>query len=696
VRAALRVAGALALLAASAVLARAAGGVLPDAVAVAGGFALALGLPGAAALRVLRLDARLGVIGSLAAVPIAGLTAWILPLFAGLAIGVPFEWVMWAVLLSAALTLALLPAQLEWEWRNLGLAGAAAAVAALLASRWQPPFLADDALFHAGRVRKLLDLPELSFSGLSAYQDGHVHAGYAVPLLHAVDAAAISLAGLEPSSGYLALTAASAALVPIAVFAAGRALGGAAVGVCATLLTAWGAASLGDGDGVIGGIQQPGSLPFWLLIPIAVYLIAELYRTPDDRRLAVAVVATVFVIALVHPTYAFVPLAMLAATVIARRRGMAALTWSAGLTTALLAAIWWTAIRGGSPSEGRALSSHDYWIVAGHPATLAGDWVVHDRVEALAAIALIAPLLFLFDRRYAFAAALVGGALALVSVPGVTTVVAEAIGNGQARRLWAGIPLSFLPAIGIVLLAVRLSLPRVVAAAGAIAAASLAVVSWDGFWSGWLTVPMVAVGVGATAILLVRRVQPMEPELRPADPAAPLLPVLFLTVALIAGGLFTHGRSVASTVRHGADAPPMRHRLTPGVIAFMRAHDAPPFPVVMAPVLPDKFIGIVFQLIGQADVHAVALPEIRTRAEPRNDPLGRMHDVETFFDPGTSVGKRAAILREYDVRYVVLDVKRTPQHAAVVDQQPGLTLVYADVRSPRGFGRFRVWAVETP
>jgi hypothetical protein len=696
VRAALRIAGALALLAAAASLARAAGEALPEAAGVAPGFALALGLPGAAALRALRLDDRLGLIGSLAALPVAGLAAWIVPLVAGLTIGVPFEWVMWAVLVSAALVLALLPAQLEWNGRELGLAGAAAVAAALLASRWQVPFLSNDALFHAGRVRKLLDLPELSFSGVSAYQDGHVHAGYAIPLLHAVDAAAISLAGLEPSSAYLALTAVSAAMVPIAVFAAGRALGGTAVGLCAALLTAWSAVSLAEGDGVIGGIQQPGSLPFWLLTPIAVYLIAELHRTPDDRRLTVGVVASVFVIAIVHLTYAFVPLAMLAATVVARRRGVVALAWSTGLTAGLLVAIWWTAIHGGTRAEGRALSSHDYWIISGHPVTLAGDWVIHSRVEALVAVALILPLLFVRERRYAFAAALVGGGLALVAVPGVTTVVTEAIGVGQARRLWAGIPLSYLSAIAIVFLAVRFSFPRVVAAAGAIAAASLAVASWDAFWSGWLTVPMVVVGVGAAAILLVRRVQRMEPELRPADPAAPLLPVMLLTVSLIAGGLLVHGRSVASTIRHGAAAPEMNHRLTPGLIAFMRTHDASPFPVVLTPVKPDKYIGIAFQLIGQADVYTVAVPEIRTRSEPRNAPLARIDAADRFFDPATSVAERAAILRRYDVRYVIVDEKRTPEKAAVVDRQPGLAVVYADDRSPRGFGRFYVWEVPAP
>ena len=287
-RALVRAGLALALLAAAAGLCRVAGSLLPGAAAAGLGLALAAGLPGAALLRGLGLDARLGALGSLAVLPMAGLAAWVAPLAVALALGLPFEWVLWATLVVSALVLALTPgiAIRLTVWPAV-LTGSVTVAMALAASRWQPPYLTGDAFFHAGRVRKLLDLPDLSFSGLSAYQDGHVHAGYAFPLLHAVEAAAIRLAGLEPSAGYLELIAGCAALLPVAVYAAGRSLGGQTVGVCAAVFALWDVVA--RNGGVLDSIEQPGGFVFVLLFPIAVFLIAELRRSPEDRRVAAAV-----------------------------------------------------------------------------------------------------------------------------------------------------------------------------------------------------------------------------------------------------------------------------------------------------------------------------------------------------------------------------------------------------------------------
>ena len=181
-RALVRAAIALGLLAAAVVACRAAGSLLPGAVAAAMGLALAAGLPGAALLRGLGLDARLGALGSLAVLPMAGLVAWVAPLAVALVLGLPFGWLLAATLVASALVLALVPGiAIRVPARPAALTAAVMVAMAVTASRWQPPYLTGDAFFHAGRVRKLLELPDLSFSGLSAYRDGHVHAGYAFP-----------------------------------------------------------------------------------------------------------------------------------------------------------------------------------------------------------------------------------------------------------------------------------------------------------------------------------------------------------------------------------------------------------------------------------------------------------------------------------------------------------------------------------
>ena len=76
------------------------------------------------------------------------------------------------------------------------------------------PSLGGDALFHAGLIRKMLAVPDLSLYDISPYWHGHPHAGYVVPLLHAVEAGAISITGGDPSLAYQNLTPAFGFLVP--------------------------------------------------------------------------------------------------------------------------------------------------------------------------------------------------------------------------------------------------------------------------------------------------------------------------------------------------------------------------------------------------------------------------------------------------------------------------------------------------
>jgi hypothetical protein len=77
---------------------------------------------------------------------------------------------------------------------------------------------------------------------------------------------------------------------------------------------------------------------------------------------------------------------------------------------------------------------------------------------------------------------------------------------------------------------------------------------------------------------------------------------------------------------------------------------------------------------------AAALPEARSRAEPKENTQVRRQLEQTFFDPDTSSARRAQILKQLDVGYVLLDTKGQANVAPKILAQPGLTVAY---RGPR-------------
>ena len=159
---------ALALLAAGALVVRGAGQVLPEQLAMFPALVLSIGLPGAAVLRIAGLDERLLPATALGAAPVLGLAAWIPLLLVALVVGLPLAAALWTLLAASAVALALAgPPRVPLGREALGVALAGLGTA-VLAARWAKPVLESDALFHAGRVRKLVDLHHLSFGGLSA------------------------------------------------------------------------------------------------------------------------------------------------------------------------------------------------------------------------------------------------------------------------------------------------------------------------------------------------------------------------------------------------------------------------------------------------------------------------------------------------------------------------------------------------
>ena len=122
-------------------------------------------------------------------------------------------------------------------------------------------------------------------------------------------------------------------------------------------------------------------------------------------------------------------------------------------------------------------------------------------MECLAALLLVVPMLVIRDRRYAFAASLTAGGLALSALPGAPTLLSEVIGNGQTRACGPEFH-GYLPALAIALVAVRERGSRLAAVAVALAVSSIAVQRWESLWGGGLTLVTSGVAAAATCILL--------------------------------------------------------------------------------------------------------------------------------------------------------------------------------------------------
>ena len=490
---------ALALLAAGALVVRGAGQVLPEQLAMFPALALSIGLPGAAVLRIAGLDERLLPATALGAAPVLGLAAWIPLLLVALVVGLPLAAALWTLLAASAVALALAgPPRIPLGREALGVALAGLGTA-VLAARWAKPVLESDALFHAGRVRKLVDLHELSFGGLSAYQDGHVHAGYAFPIVHAAEAGAVELAGVDPSVGFLALVPACAFLVPAAVYAAGRILGGMPAAIAVVGFVVWDAIS--SSGGVLDSSEQPGGLVFRVVVPVCIALIVEVVRLDDEPRTEGALVAAVLVAVLAHPTYVMPVLAMITAAVIARRgRGWRAMAGAFAVSAATLGRSGCAAIRGTGGAAGTRLDPGGFALLGGHPVIRDGDIVIEGRLAVLLGLLAIPLLVAAWRGTHTLAGAIGAGALAVLCLPGLPALLAPLIGPHQVGRLRGALPWPELLALLLVLLAATWP-GRVWWIAAGLAAASLGV-AWLGDGGAIAQTALVA-GIAVAGVVLV-------------------------------------------------------------------------------------------------------------------------------------------------------------------------------------------------
>ena len=490
---------------------------------LAGAFGCLVLVPGVLVLRVVDWPSR-------APLAAAGSLAWGLVAVLG-ALSVTFlvngSLTLTIVLIAAVSVAALVvagfrrpSAAMRVERGDIFLLGGLVLVGCVLAgAAWMTADLvAGDALFHLGRVRKLVEAPALTTLGVvNEFRDGSLHPGYALPLWHAVLALVAELAAVDPTAVVLHLDAVLVPLLLLVVLAAGWAVfrsrtGGAVLVVAFLALVAFPRA----GVGAFELLALPATAGR-LLLGSAIVALAFSYVACGRRSRLLTLGAAALALAVVHVTYAVfvaLPLAgfVLARLVLAReartdaRRmsvAVGAVLVPAGIVcAALVPLVRSTRSVLANPGESeRALSRYaeslDFlgsWYSLAPQALTRGGAAFVAAFVAIGAAALA--------RRSRWAALVVGGSLAVlvaVLVPPFFTGIAELASLSQARRLALFLPLAFALAGGFVALG-RLGVPGIAAAAGlgiGLWAAYPAVTAPDGgpAWPVW-------VGVAAALITL--------------------------------------------------------------------------------------------------------------------------------------------------------------------------------------------------
>ena len=182
----------------------------------------------------------------------------------------------------------------------------------------------------------MIALDGLSLDGLSVYWHGHPHAGYAFPLLHASQAAAIRLLGVDASVAYTNLTPAFAFFVPVAVYGAGRALANRPVAAAAAVFASWDILTR-----IIAGlVKQPPFFTFTVLFPAIIILLAMGYRHRQQRIWWWWTVIAAAEVAVLHPTYSVVLAPMLIAVALLWPRAWPMVAGAAVVTIAIDAWIY--------------------------------------------------------------------------------------------------------------------------------------------------------------------------------------------------------------------------------------------------------------------------------------------------------------------------------------------------------------------
>jgi len=406
---------------------------------------------------------------------------------------------------------------------------------------------------------------------------------------------------------------------------------------------------------ILGMASWPGPFTFLVLFPSFVLALTELLRRPGDRPVQGLMVAAAVVVALVHVSYAVPLLALLVGTVAYARREYLATAVTLLACGLVVGFVWYEALRGYPKPVARAgpwqhPSSHAYLIVHGHAVSLNAQEITGHQVGCLLAVLALLPLLLWRLPRYAYPAALMAGPLALVALPGSAPLLDGTVGVGQFHRFGAAIPWQI--AVGLLAALAVLHASRRLVIAGAallVIAAAIGPSRVQRIWEvspAIPTTPVAILAVLGAGLYALRRVRALPAP----PPAVAVLPTLAVAMAAVALTDPSSLRTAAKDLWNGYPVPP-RSTIPAPVIRFVDDYGG--MPVVLADQLRSYRLG------AYTNAYAVAVPEVRTRAEPASLPDQRRHDVTAFLSASTSQAERNRILRHYGVDIVVVPRKRS-------------------------------------
>ncbi len=444
---ALRYALAAVALCAGAVVVRALASVLSEELSttLAGGFAILV--PGWAAAGALNLHRDRSAITAWGLVPLLGVAVWVPIGFVGLLIGLPL--VVMIVALGAATagmiaTGRVLPAPAPADLP--GFAGFAL-FGAFAGRQWQS-ILIGDGLFHAGVVGKLVAVPRPDERNIWQFLDGYPHAGYAFPLLHLPQAAAVWIANLNAGDAYADLVPIFAAMIGIVGYAVGTRAAGRTSGVLTALLALW----LAAGENVLSTAQQPRYFVTLIAVPTLLLLLIELIADRDIAIEALAVTCIV-VITACHLTYTPPLLVAMAAVALFNRHAWRATLVAAAVSIAWFGVVFLVALHGSEPAVPVAPLPAAFLMLDGHRVALSGLQLFVHRAELVLAVVAVAWGVLRPRSPVGVCATVAAAVYLLCMVPGVVPLAGVVMGLGQIERLWELIPWPYVLGPVIVMVA---------------------------------------------------------------------------------------------------------------------------------------------------------------------------------------------------------------------------------------------------
>ena len=508
-----------------------------------------------------------------------------------------------------------------------------------------------DALFHLGRVRKLVELGDLHLRTVDEFRDGGLHPGYAFPLWHAFLALVAKLAGVDPTKVMLHQPS---AVVPIAfavVYESGVALFRSTwLGLGVLVATVTAAVFAPGHGGSYTLLAQPGTVARYVLVPATLTLFFLFLRHPG-RQLGVVLAAAGVEVFLVHASTAvFLGIVLagfaLARVVLARRElRTTALALAVLYVPVALTLIWLLPIirktRSQSPSATelrRALTRYadELHVVSLHRYALRPEVVSRAGAVAVAALLLV-PLAALAARQR-WAALVLGGTIAIL---GLELFVwsfphfADAVSVSQARRLAGFLPLAF----------------ALVGAAGVLARVI-----------GPFVLPL---ALGAGIVLQLTFPGDFGSELTTGGPSWATWIAFFGALAAIAVGLFLgrrldSGGALATLAvvlfcipvavhgfRHWSSADRAdRYAPTPGLLNALR-EKVPKRAVVFSDLETS------YRISAYLPVYVAAAPPAHVADTPANDPAGRRLAVIHYF-----LTANPKFLDRYHADWLVVDRSR--------------------------------------